>query len=318
MTVLVAGCGDNGDDQGTAGDESRDESGGELTPVTVGTLPLADQAPFFYGVEQGFFADEGLDVSIQAGGAGGAELVASVVNGDFQFAFSNYLSLMQARQGGAPIQVVSSWVNGADAEDQGTLGLLVAPDSGIESVQDLAGKTFGVNTLDNIATVAIRAVLDKYEVDDSQVEFTEVGFPEMNEAVTTGRVDAALQTEPFLTTGQDAGLVSLLDPLYETAPSLPLVGAFASESWLEENPDVANAFYRGLQRSLESAADEAAMRETIAAETDITPDLAEVLPLANWQPELDRDGLALQGELATRYEVLLEEPDLDQLIWSAS
>lgn len=316
VAALLAGCGGDqrSDDQET---DSDDEAPGELIPVTVGTLPLADQAPFFYGVEQGFFADEGLDITIETSGAGGAELVPSVLSGDFQFAFSNYLSLMQARENDAPVQIVSSWVNGAEGEDQGTLGLLVAPDSGIDSVEDLAGKTFGVNTLDNIATVAIRAVLDEHGVDDSEIELTEVGFPEMNGAIEAGTIDVALQTEPFVTLGKEAGLVSLLDPMYEMAPSLPLVGVFAAESWLEANPEVADAFARGLQRSLAAASDADAMRETIAAETETPPDIVEVLPLANWQPEIDRDALALQGELATGYGILSEEPDLEQLIWTA-
>ena len=35
-----------------------------------------------------------------------------------------------------------------------------------------------------------------------------------------------------------------------------------------------------------------------------------------WDAEIDRDNLAALGELATRYGVLEEEPDLDQLIWA--
>jgi hypothetical protein len=59
------------------------------------------------------------------------------------------------------------------------------------------------------------------------------------------------------------------------------------------------------------------MRAAIEANTQTPPDILPELALANWQPELDTDTLALIGELATEYGVLEEEPDLDQLVWDA-
>jgi NitT/TauT family transport system substrate-binding protein len=211
---------------------------------------------------------------------------------------------------------VSNVVNGADAPDEGVTGLLVAPDSGIDSVDDLAGKTFAVNTLGTLDELIVRATLGENGVDDSGISFVEVPFPQMNAAIQAGDVDAAGQPQPFVTLGERAGLVKLLDPIYETAPSMPLGVMFASESWLEENPDLANAFYRAMQRSLEAASDEEAMRETIAANTQIPPDIVDQMPLPNWQPETDREAIALVGELSTKYGILDEEPELDGLIWT--
>jgi NitT/TauT family transport system substrate-binding protein len=112
-------------------------------------------------------------------------------------------------------------------------------------------------------------------------------------------------------------LVNLLDPLYETEPSLPVGLVFASEEWLDENPELASAFHRALQRSLEAASDEEAMRDAIAANTETPPDLAAEVALDNWQPEIDRAKLAILGQLATRYGILEAEPNLDELIWTA-
>jgi NitT/TauT family transport system substrate-binding protein len=314
VAVLAGACG--GDDDGDDGASGDDRGGSEeLTPITVGILPIAGLAPLHYGVEQGYFEDEGLDVSMEVGSSG-AELAPAVLENDYQFAIGEYLSLMQARENGVPVQVTSNLTNGADAADQGINALLVGPDSGIDNVDDLPGKTIAVNGLRGIEEIAIRAILDDQGVEGPEVEFTEIPFPNMNAAVESGEVDGAAQVEPFITLGEQAGLVNLLDPFYEALPAMPLGLLFASETWLGDNPELAEAFNRALQRSVEAASDETAMREAIVANTETEPDVAEQMALDDWVTEVDRDALTEVGQLAARYGALEEEPNLDELIWT--
>lgn len=304
---------------GSAGGGSGSESGGsgsqELFPITVGILPIADLAPLQYGIQQGFFEDEGLDVTTDVG-QGGAALIPSVLSEEYQLGFGNYVSVMLARQENVEVQIVSNLVSGADTPDRGTNGLLVSPDSGIESIEHLAGRTFAVSTLNNVAEVNIRTTLCRHGVDHSGIEFTELAFPEMNAAVQSGDVDVAWQAEPFVTLGEQAGLVNVADPMYETMPSMPLAGLFASQQWLEEHADHAAAFYRALQRSIEAASDENAMRATIEATTETPPDVVGQLALANWQAKLDEEKLAQIGQLAADFGVLEEPPAMDELVWT--
>jgi NitT/TauT family transport system substrate-binding protein len=321
--TIAAGCGGDDDDDGgsaTTGDAGADaaeaEGGaGDLTPITVGILPIADLAPLYHGIEAGYFEEEGLEVTTEIG-QGGAALVPSVVTGDYQVAFGNYVSLMLARQNDVDVQILANVVNGADTEDRGTNALLVAPDSGITSVEDLAGRTFAVTTLENVAEVNIRTTLREAGVDDGDIEFVELPFPEMNAAVESGQVDVAWQAEPFVTLGEQAGLVNIVDPMYATMPSMPLAGMFASTAWIEENPDLAEAFGRAMQRSIEASEDDEAMRAAIEANTETPPELMPDLALANWDAELDTDKLQTIATLATDYGLLEEEPDLEQLVWS--
>jgi len=314
LGMIAAGCGD--DDDEAAGGEAAPGDDAELVPITVGILPIADLAPLYHGIEAGYFEEEGLDVTTEVG-QGGAALVPAVVSGDYQFAFGNYVSLMLARQNGVEVQITTNVVSGADTPDRGTNALLVAPDSGIQGVEDLAGRTFAVTTLNNVAEVNIRTTLREAGVDDADITFVELAFPDMNAAVLDGQVDVAWQAEPFVTLGEQAGLVNIADPMYATTPSMPLAGMFASQSWLEDNPEVAAAFHRAMQRSLESSDDEEAMRAAIEANTQTPPEIVPELALANWQPDLDLEKLALVGELATEYGLLEEAPDLDALVWDA-
>jgi NitT/TauT family transport system substrate-binding protein len=315
LTMIAAGCGDddNGDDAGGNGGGDGD---GQLTPVKVGILPIADLAPLYHGIEAGYFEEEGLDVTTEVG-QGGAALVPAVVSGDYQLAFGNYVSLMVARQNGVEVQIVGNVVSGAESADRGTNALLVAPDSGIASVDDLAGRTFAVTTLNNVAEVNIRTTLREAGVDDADIEFIELPFPEMNAAVESGQVDVAWQAEPFVTLGERAGLVNVGDPMYGTTPSMPLAGMFASQAWVEDNPDLVEAFDRAMRRSLEDSDDDEAMRTAIEGNTETPPELLPELALANWQADLDTEKLQLVGELAVDYGLLEEEPDLDALVWEA-
>jgi NitT/TauT family transport system substrate-binding protein len=311
----AAACGDDDDGGDDAASKTTGSGGDELTPIKVGILPIADLAPLYHGIAEGIFEEEGLDVTTEIG-QGGAALVPSVMEGDYQFAFGNYVSLMLARQNGVEVQIASNLVNGADTEDRGTNALLVKADSGIDGLEDLAGKKFAVSTLNNIAEVTIRTTLREAGVDDADIEFVELAFPTMNDAVSKGDVDVAWQAEPFVTLGEASGLVSLADPMFGTMPSMPLAGFFASESWLADHPDEAEAFIRALTRSIEAAEDDEAMRTAIADNTETPPDVVEKLALANWDAELDTEALGEVASLAVDYEVLTEEPDLDELVWS--
>jgi NitT/TauT family transport system substrate-binding protein len=314
LALLVAACGgddDDSDDAGNAGDKSSEE----LTPIKVGILPLSGLAPLWYGIEQGYFEDEGLEVTTEIG-EGGAALTPAVLNNDYQFAIGEYISTMQARENNVGIQVVANLTNGASSPDQHINGLSVKADSGIESVEDLAGKTIAVNGLNGIDDVTIKAILDDHGIDPTAVDFVEVPFPDMNAAVESGQVDVASQPEPFVTLGEQAGLVTILDPYYEALPGLPLGLVFGSEEWLADNPDLANAFHRALVRSIAASSDEEAMGEAIVANTDITPDLLGEMALDDWAADVDRDKLTTLANMAIHYEVLEGEPNLDELIWT--
>lgn len=322
--AIPASCDDNGEEAAAdedgedalAEEETADveqDGAGDLTSITVGILPIADLAPLYYGIDEGFFEEEGLDVSTEIG-QGAAEMVPQVLQGDFQFGFGNYVSLMLARENNVDVQIVSNIVNGAERPDRGTNALLVDPDN-IGSLEDLPGATVAVTTLDNVGEVNVRTTLIANGIDDD-IEFVEMPFPDMNAAVESGQVDAAWTAEPFVTLGEAAGLLNLADPMYETTPSMPLAGIFADESWLEDNPEEADAFYSALQRSLAASSDEEAMKGAIVDHTDTEADQVDSLALANWVPELDMTKLDCVGELATIYDILGDDPDLDALVWS--
>src|SRR5215218_6241618 len=109
----IAACG--GDDGGGGG------GGGSASnkPVTlkVGVIPIADVAPLYVGIKQGFFKEENLTIQPQIA-EGGATITAQTVSGDLQIGFSNVTSLIIASSKKLPVQIIASGVKGAASEDK--------------------------------------------------------------------------------------------------------------------------------------------------------------------------------------------------------
>jgi NitT/TauT family transport system substrate-binding protein len=202
-TAAAVGCG--GDDGETGATERA-----APTKVKIALLPVADVAPVYLGIKKGFFRAENLELESQFA-QGGAAIVPSVMANEVQFGFGNNVSLMVARARGLPLRIVSPGVNAARTEQEAANALLVTKKSGIDSVEDLAGKTFAVTTLQQLGDVTIKAMLVKHGVDTKGIKLLEVPFPDMNAALEPGRVDVAWQAEPFVTIGKRQGLRSVAE-----------------------------------------------------------------------------------------------------------
>ena len=150
--LAVGSCG--GDDDDGGGDSGSSE------PVTlkVGVIPIADVAPLYLGIKQGFFDDERLKIEPQLA-EGGAAITPAVLSGDFQIGFSNTISLLIAASKGLPVQIISQGVLAGKDESDAWADLLVLKDGPVKDAKDLEGKTIAVNTLNNICEVTIKACL---------------------------------------------------------------------------------------------------------------------------------------------------------------
>src|SRR5919106_7893 len=178
----TAACGD--DDDGGGGGE------GEPATLNVGVIPIADVAPLYLGMREGFFEEEQLTIKPQLA-EGGAAITPAVVSGDFQIGFSNTISLLIAASQDLPVEIISQGVLGGKSEEEAWADLLVLKDGPIKEPTDLEGKTIAVNTLKNICEVTIRASLEEEGVAVDTLEFTEVPFPDMNAALEAGRAGGA-------------------------------------------------------------------------------------------------------------------------------
>jgi NitT/TauT family transport system substrate-binding protein len=307
LLLVVAGCGGDDDDGG---------GGGQAGPTTlrVGVIPIADVAPLYLGMKQGFFEERQLKIEPQLA-EGGAAITPAVVSGDFQIGFSNTVSLLIAASKDLPVEIITQGVLGGKSEDEAWANLLVLKNGPVSQPQDLEGKTIAVNTLNNICEVTIKASLGDMGVDVDTLKFTEVPFPDMNAALEAGRVDGACVVEPFVTQGT-AGKARGIDPFYvNTAPDLTVATYFTSSQYAEENPEVIDRFQEAMNESLDYAQshpDE--VRQVLGDYTEIPPEVAQQITLPQWRSDLTIDTIERLSELSQQYGLIEEQPNLDELI----
>jgi NitT/TauT family transport system substrate-binding protein len=307
--VLVAGgCGDDEEEGGGGGGKP------ETTTLRVGVIPIADVAPLYLGIEQGFFEDQQLTIEPQLA-EGGAAITPAVLSGDFQIGFSNTVSLLIAASKDLPVTIISQGVLGGKTEDEAWADLLVLKDGPIKEPKDLEGKTIAVNTLKNVCEVTIRASLADMGVDDSTLKFTEVPFPDMNAALEAERVDGACVVEPFVSQGK-AGKARGIDPFYvNTAPDLTVATYFTSKQYAEENPEVVDRFVTAMEQSLEYAQNNPdAVRDILGEYTQIPPEVAAKIKLPQWRSDLTLPTIERLSQLSLEYGLIESEPDLNELI----
>lgn len=253
--LVLSACAAGGDAGGADG-----ASGGGLTTLKVATIGLTSDGSLLAGIEQGFFEDEGLTIetSIVANPPAG---LAAVQGGQVDIAYSPSIPLLNALSQGVPIQVIGA-ADGYPAEvqpldaqaDFDDTGLFAAPDSGITSVSDLAGKTIAIPARKAQLEVVIASLLKDEGIDPaSGVSWVVLDFTSAVAALKSGTVDAAALVSPFTTEALAIGAPQI------SAPSIGFFETGATGLWtagtatIEKKADAIQAFQRAIVKSNEYA-----------------------------------------------------------------
>jgi NitT/TauT family transport system substrate-binding protein len=210
------------------------------TPIDIGAQP-------FYAMDEGFFKSAGIDADTQIISNGGA-ITAAVVGGSIDIAQSNVVTLATAHQQGLDLVIIAP--AGAYSNKAPTTALVVAKNSPIKTAKDLNGKIIAGNGLKNITQVGAFAWMAKNGGDPSTTKFIELPFPQMPAALTAGRADAAVLTEPDLSAAIADGTVRVLGNCYDGIANNFLVGAwFTTAAWAKAHPDAVKRFQAVMEKT---------------------------------------------------------------------
>lgn len=306
--VSLAGCGDS--------TSSTSSTSGPI-PVKIATAPIADYAPVYLGVEQGFFEDEGLDVEFTPGRVG-TETISSVLSGHTQFAGVAVPPLLvaQSQNLGVSVLTPSSVVPGDG--DKSSIQLLASPKSNISSMTDLNGATIAVNALKAQLELMTRIAIANGGGDPDSVTFVEVPFPEMPAALARGDVDAVAAVEPFLSSARGNGAVSIAD-LDRALPEGPITAFFTSPRYAASDPEVVEAFKAAMDKSLAyAAAHPEAVRAIIPKYSEIPADAAAAIVLPTYSQGLDREGVVETFDAMQEHGLISDKPNIDKMLENAS
>ena len=308
LALMLSACG------GSNAEAGQNPTSSSPVKINVAETAGIPSAFLSYGVQKGFFKDEGLEVTVDTS-AGGAAAVPGLVSGGLQLAGSNTVSAILAASKGLPISIVAPGTFASETPEKDFSAVLVAKGSSIKGPADLAGKTIAVNTLENIGDVSITAALKKRGVDASGIKFVEVGFPDMLAAVERGQVDAAWEIEPFVATGTAAGDRPVLWPYVEARPGL-MVGSFlATNEYRKQNPKVIEAFRNGISKTAQAVSqDPDAFRAALPQLSKVKPEAAKSMVLPVWKGDVDTESLKFIEQQMREQGVSSKSVDISALV----
>ena len=304
LAATMAACGGN--------TPSAPPAPGQPDKVNVGVIAIVDVAPIYLGKQKGFFSRRNIDLSLQTA-QGGAAIVPAVVSGQYQFGFSNVVSLLLAQSRNVPIKVVSNGNNttGDKAKD---FGGIVVKDTAITSPKQLEGKKVATNTLKNIVDTSVKHIVKTAGGDPAKVSFVELPFPDMAGALDGGRVDAMFVVEPFLTNALKKGW-KVIGTYADVHPNLCVAMYFTSTQLMTSNPDLVRRFTEAMNESLTYAgANPNDVRAVLGTYTQISEPVRAELILPKFSPDVDRAAIQALGDLAVEFGTLPKAPDLGALL----
>ena len=248
--LALVGCGGDDDDAtGTTDTTTDTTASGDLDQVTLQSkwVVQAQFAGYYAAKDQGYYEDEGLDVTIRPGGP---QIVPEqvVLGGQAEFGIDWLDNLLATRDQGQNI------VNIAQVFARSGMTEVTWKDSGLDEITDLRGKKVGVWINGN--EHKLFAALTKNDIDpESDVEV--IAQPFNMDLLLNREVDAAAAmtynelAQILETENSDTGDLYTLDDLNvfrmsELGTGALEDGVFVTEEWIadEANQDIAKRFLK--------------------------------------------------------------------------
>ncbi|WP_425051972.1 ABC transporter substrate-binding protein [Psychromarinibacter sp. S121] len=247
-------------------------------------------APYFTAIDEGYFAEAGLEVEITAG-SGSLDAIPKVATGAFPIGFADINSLIRFldQNPGAPVTAVMM------IYDAPPFAIVGRKSLGVEMPKDLEGKVLGAPPPDGAwAQFPIFAAENDLDVDAITVE--PVGFPTREPMLAEGNVAAVtgynfssfLNTKRLGVPEDDISVIMFSDygvDLYGNA-------VIVNTDFAAENPDVVKAFLVAVGKGWADA---------VADPAAVIPSLMERNPAADAELETERLALTIDGNVLTDY-----------------
>lgn len=204
-------------------------------------LPGGDKAPVYVGVQQGFFADEGLEVKISSS-RGSTDALTKIATGQAEMGSADIGALMAARaQDTLPISAVYMIFN------QAPHAFFTLESSDINTITDIAGKKVATSPFTS-SNAFMPLVLRANNMPTDAVTLTKSDPGALGPMLMTGNTDAIIAwvTNIALFQAQAASAGNRIRVLPWSDAGLELYSSaiVASDTFLKDRPEVAKRFMR--------------------------------------------------------------------------
>ena len=222
-----------------------------------------EHAPFYLGLDRGYYRDEGIDLEIQEGRGSGAT-VQAVAAGSVQFGYADIGTMMKATAKGAPAKSVGVLLQKSPMSAMGFA------DKNIVKPADMVGKTVAVTPGDALSQLW-PVFLKVNNIQESQIKTVAGDATTKRNAVVSGQADLLLgnvnDQKPIIEeqTGKPMRAVMFADYGVNTINA----GIVASKDLIAKNPALIKRFMTASMKSVEAA--EKSPDDAVASMLKINP-----------------------------------------------
>jgi NitT/TauT family transport system substrate-binding protein len=155
-----------------------------LKPVTLmlNWIPYGEHAPFYYGLAKGYYAAQGIDLTIESGG-GSAKTIQAVGAGTVAFGYADTPTLIQAIAKGVPVKSIGVVLQRTPSAVQ------LFADKHVTTPAGLRGMTIALTPGDALYQT-FPAFLEANHMTPADVNLVNIDPAGKNAALISGRADA--------------------------------------------------------------------------------------------------------------------------------
>jgi NitT/TauT family transport system substrate-binding protein len=240
---------------------------GALTEVTFGILtPTSAEWPLFLAESQGFYKDEGIQLTI-INGSSPPNVINQVATNGVNMADNGCDSEIVAIQHGLPIKMITSLFN------VNPYSLVVGP--GIKTWADLKGKSVILGTKQDVTAIALNsmAAAHKLTLDDFSI-IVGGNSTARYAALSSGNVQGAMLAQPFDLIAESKGDM-ILGTASDTIKDWAFTCIVVNNGWAKQNRPLVLKFMRALRKGIEYGyAHKDAAVAALVAQTHADPAIA--------------------------------------------
>jgi NitT/TauT family transport system substrate-binding protein len=239
---------------------------GEPQTLRIAVLPILDAFPLYVAEEQGYFADQNLVVELVPVNSG-PERDQLMQAGEIDGMINEIVSVIFYNQVDTEVVIVRFARTATTSSP--VFSILAAADSGIESVEDLAGVEIGVSEATVIEYMTDRVLENAGLAPDEIVKIAVPRIPDRLALLQSGELKAATLPDPVAALAVLNGATLIIDDR-----ALPEVGTSVytfSVSSLEEKHDAVVRFLAALELAVEDINRDPGQFDTLLGELGLVP-----------------------------------------------
>ena len=288
--------------------------GGGSDTVTIGYLPSDHDAALFVADAQGKYAENGINTKLVQFNNGG-DLMTAMASGDIDVGYVGITPVLSSIEKGVPVKVISA------AQTEGS-GIVVAKNSEINSVSDLAGKKIATPGEASIQHMLLSYYLKQNGMSINDLKVSAMKVPSMNDAIKTNNIDGMITFEPYVSIAEQNGARVLVDSA-DILPNHPCCVVVASNKFIKDHPNETNTIleiHKNATDFINNNTNEAAslLPSDIVSDLEVEKKAISGFPFISGLNESFKDDVNDFMNLEVELGVLKKPISEDKIFWEGS